>query len=97
MHSGRQLMGSEKFAENFESLNQGLEVLDRILIAWDACETAFIEVSDDERRKMRGHIAHKILQEVVNKGDKKMIHRALCGIAEMLDGIKAVCTVAYLH
>lgn len=98
MHTGRQLMGSEKFKENFEYLDtEGLLVLDRILVAWDACDTAFTEVSEDARRTMKGFIAHRMLDEVRNRGDKKMIHRALLGVAEMLEGIKDVRENAYLH
>lgn len=98
MHTGRQLMGSDKFMESFEHLNaEGLSVLDRILIAWDACDTAFTEVNEEARRTMKGFIAHRMLEEVKHKRDKNMIHRALLGIAEMLDGIKEVGATAYLH
>lgn len=97
MHSGRELMGSEKFIESYGHLDQGLLVLDRILVAWDACDTAFAEASEEARKKMRGCIAHRILEGVTNIGDKKMIHRALCNIAEMLDGVREVCNAAYLH
>lgn len=97
MHSGRELMGSEKFSENYGYLNQGLEVLDRILIAWDKCDEVFTEVSEDARRQMRGCIAHRILQDVKRSGEKYMIHRALLDIREMLDGIKEVCRATYLH
>lgn len=97
MHSGRELMGSEKFIENYGYLDQGIDVLDRILIAWDACDTTFTEVSEEARRVMRGCIAHRILTDVKAVRDKKKIHQALCGIAEMLEGIKSVREFAFLH
>lgn len=97
MHTGRQLMGSEKFIENYGYLDRGLEVLDRILIAWDTCDSAFTEVSEEARKTMRGDIAHLMLSGVKSTGDKKMIHRALLGIAEMLEATRSVEEVEFLH
>lgn len=97
MHIGRQLMGSEKFAENYGYLDQGLEVLDRILFAWDACDATFTEVSEEARGIMKGRIAHRMLEDVKHGGNKQMIYRALLGIAEMLEGIKGVQEITYLH